>query len=78
MYDNERGGYNMARKPKFNPLITKIKLNPEQVVLGCAGYFTGYSWDTGVWPAKTWSYGACMPGKSFTNSGRWSHPGTSS
>lgn len=25
----------MSRKPKFNPEITRVKLNPEQAVLAC-------------------------------------------
>jgi len=25
----------MGRKPKFKPMITRIKLNPEQAVLSC-------------------------------------------
>lgn len=25
----------MSRKPKFNPEITRVKLNPEQAVLSC-------------------------------------------
>ncbi len=25
----------MARKPKFRPMITRVKLNPEQAVLAC-------------------------------------------
>ena len=28
----------MTQKVKFNPIITRIKLNPEQAVLACAGY----------------------------------------
>jgi len=28
----------MSRKPKFKPVITRIKLNPEQAVLACACY----------------------------------------
>ena len=31
----------MPRKPKFNPVITKIKLCPEQAVLECSCYFLG-------------------------------------
>jgi len=31
----------MAKKPKFNPEITRIKLNPEQAVLACSCYNTG-------------------------------------
>ena len=25
----------MSRKPKFKPMITRVKLNPEQAVLQC-------------------------------------------
>ena len=28
----------MPRKPKFKPVITRIKLNPEQAVLACSCY----------------------------------------
>lgn len=28
----------MSRKPKFNPEITRVKLNPEQAVLACPCY----------------------------------------
>jgi len=28
----------MKSKPKFNPVITRIKLNPEQAVLACSCY----------------------------------------
>jgi len=28
----------MPRKPKFKPEITRVKLNPEQAVLGCSCY----------------------------------------
>ena len=28
----------MSRKPKFNPEITRVKLNPEQAVLVCDCY----------------------------------------
>ncbi len=31
----------MSRKPKFNPEITRVKLNPEQAVLLCTCY-TGH------------------------------------
>jgi len=31
----------MAIKPKFNPKITRVKLNPEQAVLWCNCYDTG-------------------------------------
>ncbi len=28
----------MSAKPKFNPVITRIRLNPEQAVLACSCY----------------------------------------
>lgn len=28
----------MKKKPKFNPEITRVKLNPEQAVLACTCY----------------------------------------
>ncbi len=28
----------MPRKPKFKPVITRVKLNPEQAVLSCSCY----------------------------------------
>ncbi len=31
----------MKRKPKFKPVITRVKLNPEQAVLTCSCYNTG-------------------------------------
>ena len=31
----------MSRKPKFKPVVTRIKLNPEQAVLSCSCYNTG-------------------------------------
>jgi hypothetical protein len=33
----------MGKKPKFEPLITRIELNPEQSVLYCIGYDVEYS-----------------------------------
>lgn len=30
-------------KPKFNPIVTRIKLNPEQAVLACGCWNTGRS-----------------------------------
>ncbi len=33
----------MPRKPKFKPVITRVKLNPEQAVLTCTCYSTGAS-----------------------------------
>ncbi len=31
----------MGRKPKFKPVITRVKLNPEQAVLSCDCYLHG-------------------------------------
>lgn len=36
----------MPKKPKFKPIITRIKLNPEQAVLACACYMSGRRWYT--------------------------------
>lgn len=33
----------MSRKPKFNPLITRVKLNPEQAVLVCQCATAGWA-----------------------------------
>lgn len=35
----------MAKKAKFKPEITRIKLNPEQAVLACACYSGGHAQD---------------------------------
>jgi hypothetical protein len=32
----------MSKKPKFKPIITRIKLNPEQAVLYCSCYTGGF------------------------------------
>lgn len=32
----------MPKKPKFKPVITRVKLNPEQAVLSCNCYGWGY------------------------------------
>ena len=32
----------MAKKPKFKPRITRVKLNPEQAVLACDCYHSGF------------------------------------
>jgi len=42
----------MSRKPKFNPEITRVKLNPEQAVLACTCY-TGFLAGTRAQPQKT-------------------------
>ena len=31
----------MKKKTRFSPVVTRIKLNPEQAVLSCACYNTG-------------------------------------
>lgn len=47
----------MARKPKFKPEITRVKLNPEQAVLACLCYDTGYMLIVGQEPPRR--YTAC-------------------
>lgn len=53
----------MSRKAKFKPEITRVKLNPEQAVLSCDCYNTGYKegggahWDVCVFvPTKGLSH----------------------
>jgi hypothetical protein len=36
----------MARKPKFKPTITRVKLNPEQAVLSCDCNNGAFGWYT--------------------------------
>ncbi len=31
----------MSKKPKFKPVISRVKLNPEQAVLACSCYTAG-------------------------------------
>jgi hypothetical protein len=31
----------MKPKPRFNPVITRVKLNPEQAILACACWMSG-------------------------------------
>lgn len=45
----------MVRKPKFRPVITRVKLNPEQAVLSCMCFYgagAGHPF-TNSWPAFT-------------------------
>jgi len=36
----------MAEKLRFKPVITRIKLNPEQAVLACSCFARGRTWAT--------------------------------
>ncbi|MFH0732129.1 MAG: hypothetical protein V2A72_04295 [Candidatus Omnitrophota bacterium] len=48
----------MANKKKFKPQVTRVKLNPEQAVLGCSCY------DIGIYHIdhlETRSFNACIP-----------------
>ena len=33
-------------KPKFNPIVTRVKLNPEQAVLACSCYNSNRAYST--------------------------------
>jgi len=68
----------MSRKPKFRPVITRVKLNPEQAVLTCTCYNrSDKAASGGYWaftfpvntcdaspgaPEKSWSGAICQPG----------------
>lgn len=34
----------MSKKPKLKPEITRVELNPEQAVLACTCYYTGWQY----------------------------------
>jgi hypothetical protein len=51
----------MAKKTKFTPILTRIKLNPEQAVLTCnchnfpwQGSHYGYRWESGSDRGNVW------------------------
>lgn len=54
----------MPRKPKFKPVITRVKLNPEQAVLSCSCY-TGSGRPTRIGPTYSTGHAsdiiACSP-----------------
>ena len=52
----------MPRKPKFNPQITRIKLNPEQAVLECGCYMADRLFDP-IGPANVESAAVCTLGE---------------
>lgn len=56
----------MAKKPKFRPVITRVKLNPEQAVLSCDCYELGRTNQSPVFPPMPYtcshdSYGQKSP-----------------
>ena len=61
----------MSRKLKFKPVITRVKLNPEQAVLTCACYHSNircvgagnHPW-TSVHALSNGAYWVCCHGKS--------------
>lgn len=80
----------MGRKLKFKPVITRVKLNPEQAVLSCNCFTTGASitgsalWNTT--PLANHCYGAgklfqplngCNPSGTMATYPNWT-PGTAS
>ena len=59
----------MPRKPKFKPVITRVKLNPEQAVLSCNCYYFGVRWAGAMLadPPLT-GIGYCNAGSKITDS----------
>ena len=51
----------MGRKPKFRPVITRVKLNPEQAVLSCNCYSMGYNYLTTQAGGIDNAYWGCAP-----------------
>lgn len=48
----------MAKKPKFKPVITRVKLNPEQAVLTCTCWSGGNNWNSSSF-GFDWVFSAC-------------------
>ncbi len=48
----------MGRKPKFKPVITRVKLNPEQAVLTCDCYNLG---NRGFITSAWWNISSLYP-----------------
>jgi hypothetical protein len=63
----------MSRKLKFKPVITRVKLNPEQAVLMCECYSTGKKYlvggTLGTSCSYNYSYGVKGTFYNFTTSG---------
>lgn len=57
----------MSKKLKFKPVISRVKLNPEQAVLACSGYTTGWQENSG---GSTNAYG-CVRLPSPKGVGAW-------
>ena len=54
----------MSKKPKFKPVITRVKLNPEQAVLACNCYSAGQRISAGN--LAHWAYATTCSGRSST------------
>jgi len=76
----------MRNKPKFKPVVTRIKLNPEQAVLSCSCYQYGWqrvngstsvtqvAWYSGTWPDGRWACGGkTQYGYTSTNATPYTH-----
>jgi hypothetical protein len=50
----------MPRKPKFKPVIARIKLNPEQAVLACTCFDTALHWYGNTQYARAGIVHACQ------------------
>ena len=50
----------MTRKPKFKPVITRVKLNPEQAVLTCNCYSGGMRMFQATYFGDTYSGVTCQ------------------
>lgn len=60
----------MPRKPKFRPVITRIKLNPEQAVLTCNCYSRGMmTFMAYIQKGRIWPNPICQGGKSVNGTG---------
>ena len=62
----------MSKKPKFKPVITRVKLNPEQAVLTCTCSTSGVRVVIGSVHTMTYD-NVCNAGRSVTNTHMYTH-----
>ncbi len=72
---DERRERERVKKPKFHPVITRVKLNPEQAVLQCSCYSAGQRLGTDESPTSSETICYFFPGKQ-TTSNTFAEPST--
>lgn len=68
----------MPQKFKFKPVISRVKLNPEQAVLACFGYTSGWAHDPYVTRSNSYTVCAHPPVRATGVNAHWGVRPTSS